>query len=101
FPGAQRILAELNSGPCRRRVGLRPDGRMPVREGHVLTNDDGEVVGRISSGGYGATVEAPLAMGYVDTEYAPPGTQLSCEIRGRIHGIHVADLPFVQRRYHR
>jgi aminomethyltransferase len=101
FPGAKVILAQQREGVARWRVGVRPDGRIPVRAGVKLLNDTGREVGTISSGGYGATVGGPVAMGYVEDEYAAAGTKLQVVIRKRSHRVGVVDLPFVPHRYFR
>jgi aminomethyltransferase len=101
FPGAAVVQRQLAEGPSRRRVGLRPDGRAPVREGTVLTNDQGEVVGKVTSGGFGPTVGAPVAMGYVDAGLAAEGTPLQAVVRGKPLPCRVAALPFVPHNYFR
>ena len=70
FPGAERILRELRDGPSRLRVGIRPDGRAPAREGTEILSVAGEPVGRITSGGFGPSLDAPIAMGYVNADHA-------------------------------
>jgi aminomethyltransferase len=103
FPGAERILSELAAGPDRLRVGLAPEGRAPMREGVVLHADAGldEPVGRITSGGFGPSLGAPVAMGYVPAALARPGTRLFGDLRGRPAPLTVAKLPFVAARFKR
>ena len=101
FPGAPRILRELETGPERRRVGLRPDGRAPMREGVELFSTDGTPVGRVTSGGFGPSVNAPVAMGYVATHFAETGTTLDGEVRGKRLPVTVTDLPFQPTTYKR
>ncbi|MBM3489352.1 MAG: glycine cleavage system aminomethyltransferase GcvT [Alphaproteobacteria bacterium] len=101
FPGAARIGAELAHGPARRRVGLLPQGRQPVREGAVILDAEGNAVGRVSSGGFGPSADRPIAMGYVPAGLAMPGTPLGLEVRGKTLPAAVARLPFVAHRYHR
>ncbi len=74
FPGAARILKELADGPARKRVGFAIEGRAPVRAGATVHAEDGAEIGRITSGGFGPTVGAPVAMGYVATEQAVKDT---------------------------
>jgi len=100
FPGASRILAELEDGPARRRVGLLPEGRAPVREGAILRAGT-ETVGRVTSGGFGPSLGRPVAMGYVASAHAGTGTVLSAEQRGRTSPVTVAALPFVEGRQKR
>lgn len=101
FPGAARILAERESGPARRRVGLRLEGRAPAREGAEIATKGGEVVGRVTSGGFGPTVGAAIAMGYVAAAHAAAGTALDLIVRGRPLAATVVPLPFVPHRYRR
>ena len=76
FPGAERILRELADGPPSKRVGLTLDGRAPAREGAAIKTRDGRHIGVVTSGGFGPTVGGPIAMGYVDADFAAPGTGL-------------------------
>ncbi len=101
FPGAPIILQQIRDGVQRTRVGLRPQGRIPLRGGTAVMNDRGDEVGRISSGSFGPTVGHPVAMGYVDRELAAEGTVLEVSIRERAHAVEVSALPFVAHRYHR
>jgi aminomethyltransferase len=100
FPGAARILSELDHGPARLRVGLRPEGRAPMREGTALF--DGErPLGHITSGGFGPSVGAPVAMGYVPAALAAPGRRLEGEVRGKRLPVTVSALPFHPTSYKR
>jgi aminomethyltransferase len=101
FPGAADIFAQLAAGPARRRVGLAPEGKMPVREGEALFDEENTAAGRVTSGGYGATLARPIAMGYVATRGAAIGARLHAEVRGRRVACRVAELPFVPHRYFR
>ncbi|PRY74435.1 aminomethyltransferase [Marivita geojedonensis] len=97
FPGADRIMRELTEGVSRKRVGLSPEGRAPMREGTPLfASADGDTqIGTVTSGGFGPTVGAPVAMGYVDAAHAENGTALFGEVRGKRLPVSVAKLPFV------
>ncbi|NUB46704.1 glycine cleavage system aminomethyltransferase GcvT [Fertoebacter nigrum] len=101
FPGDQRILEELAEGPERCRVGLRPEGRAPMREGTELFTPDGTPVGKVTSGGFGPSVGAPIAMGYVAAAFATPGTALLGEVRGKKLPVTVATTPFHPTTYKR
>ncbi len=103
FPGADRILGELGNGTSRRRVGLKPEGKAPVR-GHSKLFADAEgrnEIGEVTSGGFGPTVEGPVAMGYVPTDYTTPGTAIFAEVRGKYLPVTVAALPFITPTYKR
>jgi len=95
FPGAARVLAEMASGPSRLRVGLRPDGRAPMRAGTLLFTPEGDAVGRVTSGGFGPSLDAPLAMGYGARHLSAPGTALMGEVRGKRLPVTVVPLPFL------
>jgi aminomethyltransferase len=101
FPGAAVVQQQLREGAPRRRVGLQPEGRAPVREGTELQNDKGEVVGRVTSGGFGPSAAAPVAMGYVAKELAAEGTPLQAMVRGKALPCRVAALPFVPHNFFR
>jgi aminomethyltransferase len=103
FLGAEKILAQFASGTPRRRVGLRPIGRAPVREGAVLFADETSAapIGAVTSGGFGPSLNAPLAMGYVPSTHAASGTQLFAELRGQRLPLRVAATPFVPNTYKR
>jgi aminomethyltransferase len=101
FPGAGTILHQLAHGPERRRIGIRPDGRAPAREGTTILDAAGDEAGRVTSGGFGPTIGAPIAMGYVDAANATEGTALSLVVRDLPRPARVAPLPFVPTRYYR
>ncbi len=96
FPGADRILEELEAGPARRRMGLLPKGRAPMREGTALyaKAEGGEAVGTVTSGGFGPSLNAAVAMGYLPVDLASSGTRLWGEVRGKRLPVTVAPLPF-------
>ena len=97
-----QILGQIAAGALRRRVGLLPEGRAPMREGVELYAEGGDrPVGVITSGGFGPSVNAPLAMGYVPIELAAPGTRLHAMLRGKMLPVTVAKLPFIKPGYKR
>lgn len=98
FPGAARILGHLGEGSARKRVGLLIDGKMPVREGAKLFDGNTEI-GVVTSGGFAPSVGAPIAMGYVPTGLAEPGTPVAAEVRGKRVACTVTAMPFVPHRY--
>ncbi|HZH51395.1 MAG TPA: glycine cleavage system aminomethyltransferase GcvT [Microvirga sp.] len=101
FPGAERIQREIKEGPARVRVGIRPEGRAPAREGTVIATPDGREVGTVTSGGFGPTVNGPVAMGYVSKEVSAVGTDLHLIVRGKPLPAKVAAMPFAPHRYKR
>jgi aminomethyltransferase len=103
FPGAERILGELANGTSRRRVGLKPEGKAPVRA-HAKLYADAEgqkEIGEVTSGTFGPSVEGPVAMGYVPADFADAGTQIFAEVRGKYLPVTVAALPFITPTYKR
>ncbi|QWG15739.1 glycine cleavage system aminomethyltransferase GcvT [Bradyrhizobium sediminis] len=103
FPGADKILAQLEQGAPRRRVGLRPEGRAPVREGALLfaSEASSEPIGAVTSGGFGPSLNAPVAMGYLPSSQAATGTLVFAELRGARLPLRVAAMPFVPNTYKR
>ncbi|MSP01003.1 MAG: glycine cleavage system aminomethyltransferase GcvT [Acetobacteraceae bacterium] len=100
FLGGPAIRAHLDNGPPRRRVGIRPDGRAPAREHTVILTPDGqELIGEITSGGFGPTLNGPMAMGYVRNDFSDDGSKLSLMVRGKPLPATVVPLPFVPHRY--
>ncbi|MCY1421347.1 Aminomethyltransferase [compost metagenome] len=101
FPGASRILAQQGEGVASKRVGLLPQERVPVREGAEIVDADGTVIGHVCSGGFGPTLGAPLAMGYLPTSHATLGSEVWAVVRGKRVAMKVAKTPFVPQRYYR
>jgi aminomethyltransferase len=101
FPGAARVQAELKNGPAKKRVGLRPESRAPAREGAVILSEAGEEIGRVTSGGFGPTLNGPMSMGYVAAENATPGTLVKLVVRDKEIAARVEKLPFVPNRFKR
>lgn len=99
FPGAERILRELAEGPSRKRVGIRPQGRAPTREGADLFGPGGTPIGKVTSGGFGPTLNAPVAMGYAAAPYAEPGTKIVVSGRRGEEPAEIVPLPFIPPRY--
>ena len=101
FPGAARVRNALANGPRRLRVGLRPYGRAPAREGTRIVAPDGASIGVVTSGGFGPSVGAPIAMGFVESAYAAPGTPVTLIVRGKPLTARVTTLPFHPHAYYR
>ncbi|MGH6791435.1 MAG: glycine cleavage system aminomethyltransferase GcvT [Methyloceanibacter sp.] len=103
FPGAEIILEQLASGAPRRRIGLKPEGRAPVRAGAPLYAEEGgtAAIGAVTSGGFGPSLAAPIAMGYLPAALAEPGTRIFAELRGSRLPATVGALPFIAPKYKR
>ena len=99
FPGAARIQRELRDGPQRKRVGILPEGRAPAREGTEILDASGAKIGMITSGGFGPTVNGPIAMGYVSTSHAAIGTKVQLMVRGKPLPAQIMKMPFTPHRY--
>ncbi|SEJ00069.1 aminomethyltransferase [Azotobacter beijerinckii] len=101
FPGAQRIFAQQREGVARKRVGLLPLERVPVREGAEIVDADGTPIGQVTSGGFGPSLGAPVAMGYLDSAHSALDTPVWAIVRGKRVAMKVARTPFVAQRYYR
>lgn len=103
FPGADIILRQFADGAGRRRVGLKPEGKAPVRGGAMLYADAEGLVeaGVVTSGGFGPSVDHPVAMGYVAAPYIANSTRLFAEVRGKYLPVTVSSLPFITPTYKR
>jgi aminomethyltransferase len=101
FMGAERVLREIKNGTTRKRVGIKPDGRAPAREGTEVQDMSGRTIGRITSGGFGPTVNGPVAMGYVETASSVHGTPVQLIVRDKAHAATIVKLPFVPNNFKR
>ena len=102
FPGRRNDHGQAaRTARRRKRVGIRPDGRAPAREGTEIADKTGRVIGKITSGGFGPSLNAPVAMGYVESAFAADGTKLDLMVRGKALPARVAPMPFVPHRYKR
>jgi aminomethyltransferase len=101
FLGSKTILEELDHGTEKKRIGLKVLGKAPVREGTELVNSEGKVIGIVTSGGFGPSLNAPIAIGYVEIKYSNIGEELGALVRGKILAVSVQKMPFVPRRYFR
>ncbi len=98
FPGAAKII---DATPAIKRVGIRPEGRAPAREGTEIADKQGRVIGKVTSGGFGPSLNAPIAMGYVESSFATIGTPVDLVVRGKALPAVVASMPFVPHTYRR
>ncbi len=101
FPGAEAIFAELEHGSSTLRVGILPEGKAPVREGVVLQDEQGNTIGKVTSGGFSPTLGVPIAMAYVNTNNAHAGQQIFALVRGKPLPCRIATMPFVPPNYYR
>ncbi len=101
FAGCETILAQMKNGADRLRVGLRPEGRAPVREGAEIQDTDGQPIGKVTSGGFAPTLGGPIAMGYVPRAFGDVGQDVHLILRGKPVLAQVVDMPFVTQNYYR
>jgi aminomethyltransferase len=101
FPGDRYLQLAIDGGTSRRRVGLILEGNAPAREGADITTLEGRLIGRVTSGGFSPSLGRPIAMGYVETAYAKPGTGLRLLVRGKPLAAEVTAMPFVPHHYYR
>ena len=101
FPGADRIISELNQGSTRKLVGIKPEGGAPARRGTVICDQNDNQIGEITSGGFGPTINGPISMGYVGTDLSEPGTKVNLLVRNKSLPARVTTLPFVTQNYKR
>ncbi|WP_029407224.1 glycine cleavage system aminomethyltransferase GcvT [Thiomicrorhabdus sp. Milos-T2] len=101
YLGAEVIMQQLANGVERKRVGLKPLGKMPVRDGAEIIDEQDKVIGVVTSGGFGVSLNSPIAMGYVPVKYAQVGTKLNALVRNKKVELEVVKLPFVKQNYYR
>lgn len=101
YIGADKLMGHIVNGVERKRVGLKPQGRMPVREGAELVDERNQTVGYVSSGGFGVSLNAPIAMGFLNIEIAKEGTMVNAIVRGKAVPMDVVKLPFIKPNYRR
>ncbi|MBF0168655.1 MAG: glycine cleavage system aminomethyltransferase GcvT [Alphaproteobacteria bacterium] len=99
FAGDGIILAQLKAGAKRKRVGIKPEGRAPARAHTIIQDGQGRVIGEITSGGFGPSVDGPVAMGYVEAAHAAPGTSVQLIVRDKPMPAKIVALPFFPHRY--
>ena len=99
--GSDQILKHLADGVAKKRVGFLIEGRAPVREGAEIVDNQGNVVGVVTSGGFAPSLQIPIAMGYVNTEFCAVGTTLDALVRGKNRPMTVVKMPMVPQRYFR
>lgn len=101
FPGADKIMKQFEDGTTRKRVGIKPEGKAPARDGTDIVDSEGKVVGKVTSGGFGPTVRGPIAMGYVETAQSEEGTEVGLMVRGQSRPARIVPLPFIPPRQFR
>jgi aminomethyltransferase len=101
FPAADKIMDRVLNGTARKRVGIRPEGRAPARDHTEIADKTGRIIGQVTSGGFGPSLNGPIAMGYIETAFAADGTEIDLIVRGKAMPARVAPMPFVPNRYKR
>lgn len=101
FPAAEKIMEQIENGTARRRVGIKPEGKAPARDGTNIVDSEGNVIGKVTSGGFGPTVRGPIAMGYVETAKSDEGTEVGLMVRGQSRPARIVPLPFIPPKQYR
>jgi aminomethyltransferase len=101
FLAADKIMGRVLNGTAKKRVGIRPDGKAPARDGTEIADKKGRIIGKITSGGFGPSLNAPIAMGYVETAFSADGTEIDLLVRGKAMPARIAPMPFVPHHYKR
>jgi len=101
FPGHEVVMKHLSDGISRKRVGIKPLGRAPARAQAEIADADGNIIGEITSGGFGPSFKGPVAMGYVKSKFSKIGTEVNLVVRGKTMPAEIAKLPFVPQRYYK
>ena len=101
YIGDDVIMKQLANGVSRKRVGIQALGKMPVRDGAEIIDDNDQVIGQITSGGFGPSFGGPIAMGFVPIQFAIEGTQLHALVRNKKVPVNVVKLPFIKQNYYR
>ena len=99
FIGFEKIKSQIEKGVRKIRVGIKPEGRIIARENTYIFNDDNKNIGEITSGTFGPSVEAPVAMGYVESKFAKKDTKVFLEVRGKKYPAYICGLPFYKKSY--
>ena len=99
FNGWEKIKELIDNGSDKKRVGILPEGRIIARENTKVFSEQGEEIGLITSGTFGPSVNAPVAMGYINSNFAEIGTKIQLEVRGKKYGGKVSELPFFKKSY--
>ena len=101
FLGSETVLKHIDQGVSQKRVGFSVEGRAPVREGAEIIDESGAVIGAITSGGFSPSLQKPIAMGYIATDYSTAGTKVYAMVRGKSRPLVVCSIPFVPQQYYR
>jgi len=99
FIGFDNIINQINSGTNQIRVGIKPEGRLIAREKTKIFNENDEVIGEVTSGTFGPSVNGPIAMGFVNKEFSKKETKIFLEVRGKKHPASICGLPFYKKSY--
>ena len=99
FKGWENIQNDLKNGVSKIRVGIKPDGKVIARENTKIFSSDNNEIGFVTSGTFGPSVNAPVAMGYIKSEFSEIGTSIQLEVRGKKYGGKISELPFYKKSY--
>ena len=101
FIGHENIKKDLIDGVEKKLVGIKPLGKLPAREGTQILSKNGKIIGEITSGGYSPSLQAPIAMGYINAEILQKNSEILLNVRGNSLPAEIVSLPFVEHKYFR
>lgn len=101
FIGHENIKKDLIDGVEKKLVGIKPLGKLPAREGTQILSKNGKIIGEITSGGYSPSLQAPIAMGYINAEILQKNCEILLNVRGNSLPAEIVSLPFVEHKYFR
>ena len=99
FIGSDNVLNQIKDGAKKIRVGIKPEGRLIAREKTIIYNENEKVIGEVTSGTFGPSVNGPIAMGFIDQEFSKKETKILLEVRGKKYPANICGLPFYKKSY--
>jgi aminomethyltransferase len=99
FIGSDYIINQINDGAKKIRVGIKPEGRLIARENTKIYNENEQMIGEVTSGTFGPSVNGPIAMGFIDQKFSKKDTRILLEVRGKKYPANICGLPFYKKSY--
>ena len=99
FIGSQNIISQINDGAKKIRVGIKPEGRLIAREKTKIYDENEQMIGEVTSGTFGPSVNGPIAMGFIDKNFSKKETKIFLEVRGKKYPANICGLPFYKKSY--
>ena len=101
YLGDNIIMSHLNEGSESKIVGLQPEGRMPVRDGALIEDELGNEAGQVTSGGFGPSINRPIAIARIKKNYIENQSKLFALVRDKKIAVEIVKLPFIKQNYYR